>query len=510
MTALEPFVIAAQQGDSKAFGHIVQRFQDMAYAIGYARIGDRQLAEDIAQEAFLEAYLHLTELAHPAAFPGWFRTIVTRQCNRVLRRKSATLVSLDALSLAASPVTEPASAIETIETQHVIHQAVMALPMPERQVVTLFYIAGYSLQEIAALLEVRVSTVKNRLFSARLHLRERILDMIADNLPEQRPSKNEAFATRVMEFIKATETGEADRVREMLDEEPTLADSKGTARFAHEELYPLHHAALYGFKEIVEQLLYKGANVNVKSDAGWTPLLCALMAGQHDIASLLIRRGATVDIFAACRLGDLERVKGFVSRDAEIVHARGPCRATPLHFAATAPMAKILLDAGADLNARDDNDRDRYRYGTPLRWNADNTEVAHYLLSRGAEIDDVFLACALGDVQRVQAFLESDPQSIYQHNGPYRGELLHTAADKGHVEIARLILGYGADANAKSAEGAVTPLHLAAANGHLAVIQFLVAQGADLSARDSEFGGTPRGWAKFWKQDAAVHLLRTL
>jgi ankyrin repeat protein len=234
------------------------------------------------------------------------------------------------------------------------------------------------------------------------------------------------------------------------------------------------------------------------------------MAGQHDIASLLISRGATVDIFAACRLGDLERVKEFVTLNSEIVHARGPRRATPLHFAANVAVAQFLLDAGAALNARDDNDRGRYRYGTPLRWNAENPTVTQFLLSKGAEIDDIFLACALGDVQQVQAFLQTNPQSIHEPAGPYRGELLHTAADKGHVQIAGLILDYGADVNARSAEGAVTPLHLAAANGHLAMIEFLVAQGADLSATDGEFGGTPRGWAKFWKQDAAVHLLRIL
>ena len=66
MTELSLLVIAAQQGDKDAFGQIVNRFQDMAYASAYALVGDPGLAQDIAQEAFLDAYLHLAKLRDPA------------------------------------------------------------------------------------------------------------------------------------------------------------------------------------------------------------------------------------------------------------------------------------------------------------------------------------------------------------------------------------------------------------------------------------------------------------
>src|SRR2546422_4060979 len=57
MTELLALVRAAEDGDKEAFGQVVRRFQDMAYASAYATVGDAGLAQDIAQEAFLDAYL---------------------------------------------------------------------------------------------------------------------------------------------------------------------------------------------------------------------------------------------------------------------------------------------------------------------------------------------------------------------------------------------------------------------------------------------------------------------
>ena len=69
-------VEAVQAGDHNAFATLVRRFQDMAVGYGYSLLGDQQLAEDVAQEAFLTAYLHLSTLRQPAAFPGWLRIVV--------------------------------------------------------------------------------------------------------------------------------------------------------------------------------------------------------------------------------------------------------------------------------------------------------------------------------------------------------------------------------------------------------------------------------------------------
>jgi DNA-directed RNA polymerase specialized sigma24 family protein len=80
MRELSELVEAAQAGDSEAYGALIQRFQQMAYATAYTYLGDHHLAEDLVQEAALEAFVHLPQLKESAAFPGWFRQIVFRQC----------------------------------------------------------------------------------------------------------------------------------------------------------------------------------------------------------------------------------------------------------------------------------------------------------------------------------------------------------------------------------------------------------------------------------------------
>src|SRR5215213_732397 len=78
---------AALDDRHRSFGEIVARFQDMAFACAFAILNDFYLAEDVAQEAFIVAWQKLDQLKDPKAFPGWFKSIVFTQCNRLTRGK---------------------------------------------------------------------------------------------------------------------------------------------------------------------------------------------------------------------------------------------------------------------------------------------------------------------------------------------------------------------------------------------------------------------------------------
>lgn len=106
------------------------------------------------------------------------------------------LVSLDAILEAPAPACDPFLADES-ERQIRVDAAIRALPEHERMVTALFYVSDYSQNEIAAFLEVPVTTVKKRLFDARKKLREGMEDMVRDTLQEKRPSRNEQFAETV-------------------------------------------------------------------------------------------------------------------------------------------------------------------------------------------------------------------------------------------------------------------------------------------------------------------------
>ena len=170
MSELQALVRAAQDGDKEAFGQVVRRFQDMAYASAYATVGDAGLAQDIAQEAFLDAYLNLSKLRDPAAFPGWFRRIVLGHSHRQQRSQPVTTVPLEDAGSLYTHLPDPALTLEETRLRQEVHSAIQRLPQSQRLVTVLFYIGGYSQQEIAAYLELPpVGAIKTRRAERCLH-----------------------------------------------------------------------------------------------------------------------------------------------------------------------------------------------------------------------------------------------------------------------------------------------------------------------------------------------------
>ena len=124
----------------------------------------------MAQEAFLTAYQKIDQLRDPAAFPGWLKRIVLTYCNRITRQQIALSAAARRRRRAAASRSRCQRGRPRAEEQ--VNRAVRALPEHEREVTELFYITGYSQQEIAEQLALPLTTVKKRLQYAREHLRE--------------------------------------------------------------------------------------------------------------------------------------------------------------------------------------------------------------------------------------------------------------------------------------------------------------------------------------------------
>jgi RNA polymerase sigma factor (sigma-70 family) len=182
MEPLISLVQRAQAGDVEAFTSMVERFQDMAYGYAYAFLNDFPLAQDVAQEAFIEAYLYLPDLRQPAAFPAWFKRILFKHCDRLTRGKAIQAQPLENAAELASSLPGPGQVAEQHELAQQIRAAILGLPLDQRIATTLYYINGYSQQEIASFLEVPAKTVKSRLHSSRLKLKERMMEMVEDEL----------------------------------------------------------------------------------------------------------------------------------------------------------------------------------------------------------------------------------------------------------------------------------------------------------------------------------------
>jgi len=190
---LKSLVIKARAGDLEAYGEIVRRFQDMAYGYAYSILSDFHLAEDAAQEVFVEAYRQLPKLREPTAFPAWFRRIVFKHCDRMTRARRSPTASLDAAAGMAGAEAGPTQTVEKREMQEKVLEAIRALPEHQRVATTLFYINGYSQNDIAQFLEVPVTTVQKRLHDSRSQLKQRMIDMVQEtlkhNVPDERFSK---------------------------------------------------------------------------------------------------------------------------------------------------------------------------------------------------------------------------------------------------------------------------------------------------------------------------------
>jgi RNA polymerase sigma factor (sigma-70 family) len=181
MSSYESLVEAAQNGDQPAFAELVVRFQDAAREWAFQTLGDPHLAEDAAQEAFLVAYRQLDQLRDPKAFPAWLKRIVISRSHRITRRRPPAAPLDDDVSVPEAG-RDPAAEVERLELQETLHRAVKNLPEGERSVTELFYIVGYSQQEIAERLGLPLTTVKKRLQYARERLKETMSAQIVARL----------------------------------------------------------------------------------------------------------------------------------------------------------------------------------------------------------------------------------------------------------------------------------------------------------------------------------------
>ncbi len=197
MKEISELVRAAQAGDSKAYDALMQRFQHMAYAIAYRYLGDHHLAQDLVQEAALEAFMHLSQLKEPSAFPGWFRQIVFRQCTRVLRQTVVSSISLEAISDGMLAENNPEELALQGEVLASIRSAIASLPQHERLVTVLFYGCRYSYHEVSAFLNIPITTVKKRLHSARQKLKVQLQAALSDTLDEAIGSSDEAEGAEI-------------------------------------------------------------------------------------------------------------------------------------------------------------------------------------------------------------------------------------------------------------------------------------------------------------------------
>lgn len=188
-----------KNGDTDAFGLLVERYQDRVYNLALRMSGSEEDANDLAQEAFFRAWRSLGAFQFDSAFSTWLFRLTHNLCIdhlRSRRRKptvSLTLPDDDGEAAVQydppDPAPDPEQALMLLEDRRLLTQALAALPADYREILTLRAIEDLSYGRIAELLQIREGTVKSRLSRARAQLRN-ILLQIGNN--SAAPSSNSA------------------------------------------------------------------------------------------------------------------------------------------------------------------------------------------------------------------------------------------------------------------------------------------------------------------------------
>jgi len=177
----EQIVAHAVSADPDAFGEIVRRWDRKIFALCFGMLGREDEARDAAQEAFIAAYRNLKNFRGEAKVSSWLHRIAVNQCLTTKRRhktRSEEYIddsdgSEERIFVAAARYS-PASEAEQTERTRVVRQAVTALPSDLRQVIVMKEFEEMTFQEISETLDIPLSTVKSRLYTALKQLRMRL------------------------------------------------------------------------------------------------------------------------------------------------------------------------------------------------------------------------------------------------------------------------------------------------------------------------------------------------
>lgn len=181
VTTDEQMVERALSGDPEAFGEIVQRWERRIFALSFGMLGREEDARDATQETFLAAFRNLRGFRGEAKVSSWLHRIAVNQCiTRQRRAKVRSETGLEdeaeknAAVFALPADLSPARAAEFREVSSAVRKAVSALPADLRQVVVMKEFEELTFREISDVLDVPLSTVKSRLYTALRQLQMRL------------------------------------------------------------------------------------------------------------------------------------------------------------------------------------------------------------------------------------------------------------------------------------------------------------------------------------------------
>jgi RNA polymerase sigma factor (sigma-70 family) len=165
-------------GDQQAYAGLVNRYQNYVFTLALRFTKSREDAEEVSQDIFIKAYRSLADFRGASKFSTWLYTIVNNTCITFLRKKKLETHSLDNERIFEVADSQDsglrANMVEQKSRVIMVNKAIALLGPDDAEIITLFYKAEQTLEEIAQILGLEPNTAKVRLHRARTRLKEKM------------------------------------------------------------------------------------------------------------------------------------------------------------------------------------------------------------------------------------------------------------------------------------------------------------------------------------------------
>lgn len=165
-------------GNQQVFSQLVSRYQNYVFTLALRMLKTREDAEEVAQDVFVKAYRALADFKGASRFSTWLYSIVNTTCLSFMRKRKLDLRSLDDERVFEAadqqPASVPANSLELKSRNKMVNAAIAMLSTDDAEIISLFYQAEQSLDEIGRVLNIEPNTAKLRLHRARGRLKEKI------------------------------------------------------------------------------------------------------------------------------------------------------------------------------------------------------------------------------------------------------------------------------------------------------------------------------------------------
>jgi RNA polymerase sigma-70 factor (ECF subfamily) len=175
-------------GEHQAYAVLVNRYQNYVFTLSLRFTKNREDAEEVAQDIFIKAYRALADFKGNSKFSTWLYTIVNNTCITFLRKKKLETYSLDNEKVFEVADSQDsglrANMVEQKSRAAMVNKAIALLGPDDAEIITLFYKAEQSLEEIALILGLETNTAKVRLHRARTRLKEKMETYFAEEVKD--------------------------------------------------------------------------------------------------------------------------------------------------------------------------------------------------------------------------------------------------------------------------------------------------------------------------------------